>query len=1392
MKQIKKKGFTLIELLVTIAIISLILLIGTYFVFNVFYETEEIMDEISKKMILKAAEQYSIEFRTDELWNEEIDEFGNAQFCVTLESLINYGYFDNKKDIIKYKNSGYIVEMSLTNGIYSSLLTTRENISSKCQYFLNKTTLSNGSGSIDIEENNSKLGTLEYNVEKIDNDNYNTNIDFNVTLEKKHIEKNVPVYVALIIDNSGSMNSNSKFENAKEAAINLSNNIINTLDNSYIALVQYTDKPTLNKGFESTSLQESDFNNPGGNTNTSGGIDMTSSLFKEIKDNNAMLYTILLYDGEPTHYASIKYNGSTLYSTSNNENYFTNFKTSDIYTNTCSTTTCITHIISSSNYLKNTINSKLITIGYDFSSNEKALKITSSQDNDFCKDADYVDIDTSETNLLSNVVGDLVQTTSVYNFKVDDDGALISTNEGVANSVSGSVLKIDLTNKGNYTLTVDSSINSSTDDNFGYIYLERGLEKIYYNIENKSNFGLTISGRSCNNGRITGYNMDSNNICYSGQSNNNIVTFNLESGLVYNLRFEYQKNGYTIDTGDYFKINKITLTPKETTTTAYEEITIDSDLTLSNGYDTVVPFKVEDEKLVSNNKSVDFSQSYGYELIDLTSYSGKYILQVNNSISSTNKKEIGFVIVNENDYSPYITSNFSYSAGANGGHDNHNNNCNSLNQKCISGVYDGKNYYFELEGGKKYYVHFIYNISSYYSYGTAKHEFTINNLKLYKVSDSIYSGAIPLESDIDNIKQLTTIHEYGFIDAGNGAIVSTNAEIDNSYSNSYNEIDLTSYSLDDYISLTIDVTISSEKEYDLGNIAITESSEIPTLTNNSCAMTSGIECLGTISGSIAKRNLYAMLQGGKKYYLHYIYVKNSSSYSGNDNFIINSISLNNASLLEETSFPIENKTYFTNIVDGINYNFINENGKYVSTNGNTQNTLSHSYVKLDLTNYSSLDKYKVRIYRDISSPIDYGYGYTAITKSAANLGATKTFSFPDTDSFNGIECWHFIEDYISGNSNNVAVTDTMEIPGGEVYYLHFIYARGDKKYTSTKKYDWKYAINNIVLTTNVIKYTNLDDIEVVVDNFNNLDNLYIPLQKKDVVNYSFKIDDNNYYVNENSNADRTSFAHAYVKIDLSNYQTKKDYYVKVGIIPKTEYYNKNETFNLVLTKTTDIPRLNEGILNTSGDYSALYLVNGAFTMYNNLDTNEYYLKVSGGETYYLHMLGNIRGTYYIKSINVYNDTSKYYCYYDSTSTEILNIFNNVSNKIIDKIDTTKAKKAKIILTPGKTSNGLTAFNLVDNDGNIIDNNQIIKEIDLTEYINGNTNSIDVQIKDTYKLKINNEILNEVDKEEYDITVDLFKITVIFSYDENYEDIKEYTIPNVPKVSINSNRVITIN
>lgn len=272
-KRIKEKGFTLIELLVTIAILALILLVGSYFVFNVFFETEEIMDEISKKMILKAAEQYSIEFRNDERWNEEIDENGNAAFCVTLESLINYGYFNNKKDILKYKNNGYIVEMSLTNGIYSSFLTTRENISSKCQYFLNKTTLSNSSGSIDIEENNTNLGKLEYNVEKIDNENYNAHIDFNIGLEKKQMEKNVPVYIALIIDNSGSMNSDSKFENAKEAAITLSNNIINTLDNSYIALVQYTDKPTLNREFKNTQLQESDFNNPGGNTNTSGGIE---------------------------------------------------------------------------------------------------------------------------------------------------------------------------------------------------------------------------------------------------------------------------------------------------------------------------------------------------------------------------------------------------------------------------------------------------------------------------------------------------------------------------------------------------------------------------------------------------------------------------------------------------------------------------------------------------------------------------------------------------------------------------------------------------------------------------------------------------------------------------------------------------------------------------------------------------------------------------------------------------------------------------------------------------------------------------------------------------------------------------------------------------------------
>ena len=89
MKRINNKGFTLIELLGVIAIIAIILGIGTYGIVNLVNKSKEKGSLISETSIKKSASLYADE-ADDSLWIDPGS--GNFKYyCITIEELINKG-----------------------------------------------------------------------------------------------------------------------------------------------------------------------------------------------------------------------------------------------------------------------------------------------------------------------------------------------------------------------------------------------------------------------------------------------------------------------------------------------------------------------------------------------------------------------------------------------------------------------------------------------------------------------------------------------------------------------------------------------------------------------------------------------------------------------------------------------------------------------------------------------------------------------------------------------------------------------------------------------------------------------------------------------------------------------------------------------------------------------------------------------------------------------------------------------------------------------------------------------------------------------------------------------------------------------------------------------------
>ena len=397
----KKKGFTLIELLITIAVIALVFVIGSIYIYSLIDDSTDTMNKATELLILNAAEEYAVEFSNDSNWKEQIDDNGNKVFCITLESLINYGYFGaNQEKVNEYKNK-YSIKMTVTNGVYSYEVIDKSNADKICSYFKEEINVTeNSNGNFSILEENVSIGDINYNVNKVEENIFEMNIKLGIDFKVNEIVKTIPTYLSFVVDNSGSMKNNDKYKDAKNAAINFSNTIINDIDNSQISLIQYNTKPRLKTdGFIVQPLSESDFLTSTGSTNTSGGLDMATALFyglhkkENINKENANFFTILLYDGEPNYYSYLSYGGKSITPSNINEEnkdiYFDNFNNSFVYSS-CSRTKCIEYVIDSSKHLKN-IGTKFIVIGYGMDAVDDRLKSIATLDNELCKGSDYKD-----------------------------------------------------------------------------------------------------------------------------------------------------------------------------------------------------------------------------------------------------------------------------------------------------------------------------------------------------------------------------------------------------------------------------------------------------------------------------------------------------------------------------------------------------------------------------------------------------------------------------------------------------------------------------------------------------------------------------------------------------------------------------------------------------------------------------------------------------------------------------------------------------------------------------------------------------------------------------------------------------------------------------------------
>ena len=117
MKKINKKGFTLIELLAAIFIISLIAGIGSYSVVKVINNSREKGKEVSLSNVFKTCQLYVKEHFNSVSWIAD-DDNTKEYTCVSIQSLVNDGFFDKKVFNIDGINDSTLVKVTRNKTTY--------------------------------------------------------------------------------------------------------------------------------------------------------------------------------------------------------------------------------------------------------------------------------------------------------------------------------------------------------------------------------------------------------------------------------------------------------------------------------------------------------------------------------------------------------------------------------------------------------------------------------------------------------------------------------------------------------------------------------------------------------------------------------------------------------------------------------------------------------------------------------------------------------------------------------------------------------------------------------------------------------------------------------------------------------------------------------------------------------------------------------------------------------------------------------------------------------------------------------------------------------------------------------------------------------------------------
>ena len=289
------------------------------------------------------------------------------------------------------------------------------------------------------------------------------------------------------------------------------------------------------------------------------------------------------------------------------------------------------------------------------------------------------------------------------------------------------------------------------------------------------------------------------------------------------------------------------------------------------------------------------------------------------------------------------------------------------------------------------------------------------------VSDSAnynYEDKTKLANDL--LGEVTNNGSYYFEKQTNGSYVSNNKGIANSIAESYVKIDLTGKTKDYFI--VVNASASSHT-YDYGMVAITKNTTAISINTPRFIKYSSAQ------SGIGRQKLI----GGQVYYLHFAYIKDSSSNSRQDNFTINSINLYEAKTKK--------------------FEFKESNGKYVSTYNESIPIESYAtgYIPIDLRNTTG--KYNLTVNASLSGKSQQ-QGYIIVTETKDKVLSSTNYLM-----------------HLLGNESR---ENSIVLTAGKIYYLHLSHYNNSLNSSSINNI---FTINSINLTLNTDDFYHETDIK---------------------------------------------------------------------------------------------------------------------------------------------------------------------------------------------------------------------------------------------------------------------------------------------------------------------------